>query len=153
MRVEIMDWEELDRLAGIEAAGSPGRVQAPTRKPPRLANVTPTVWLSDPIRLPLMGRTFTAEVDYTTGLHAYEIHTRAVRLAQQEEPDLEEYKSILDQAVALCGPLLIPQRIRWRDRVRMWLGRWNPLRRGTERDIVEVLAFFLMLRATRTEGG
>jgi hypothetical protein len=125
-------WRAYDEAHGRDTSHTPTR------------NITPTLWLTNPVRIPYRGRMYEIPpVPYTLGVRTIEL-LRAMGEAQEAQ-DLSVYASLLREASGLAREGMRPYRPGLWTRVK-WACGWNPFRRASEYELGEVLAGFVMRR-------
>lgn len=149
-------WEEA--LGGGSTASASGERGAGERL--RVLNVTPVVYLTDPVAWPYAGRVWLVPpVSVEDGFRVLELVERDVHRADGGI-DPEAMRAWTEDALALIRRLVRPRAPRGPfSRLRGWIRTlsWrcgitrHPWKRGTYQDIGEILGFFWMRRTKRLE--
>ena len=137
--------------AEVEAAwrAYEGRDEKPA---PELANLTPALYLTGPLRVPFRGRMWTAHVSFDDGVEAVDIAQRINRARKSE--DMPGVIEAVRDAKYLADRILRRYPERWWHKLGRVTGlRRSPVRDWTEKEVGELVGFFLMCRTTSRVGG
>lgn len=137
MRIERIAPEEMARRWGATKIAPPPSVS--------FENIRPALFMVDPLRIPFRARMWTAHVDWQDGARLVDIHQRAEKGVGGVE--------LFRELSAIAGRVLrrYPES-RWQRFLRVSGLRRNPVRGATERELGELLGFFLMCRTNSSVG-
>lgn len=122
------------------------------KREPELANLTPALYLTGPLRVPFRGRMWSAHVSFDDGVKAVDIAQRINRTRKAE--DMEGLMAAVRDARHLASRLLRRYPERWWHKLGRVTGlRRSPVRDWTEKEVGEIIGFFLMCRTTSRVGG